>query len=116
MALLNVAERGGKSVCCSQTGFEGRIFLARHGGWLGAERWPRLGDTSVHGRFLHLGKAEGPGGCLGHPCRLTWLLGALSLILASDCPGCLLPAYVGTREVCDLENGSCEEELEELHA
>lgn len=33
----------------------------------------------------------------------------------SVCSNFLLPAYLGTREVCDLENRSYEEGLEEIH-
>lgn len=70
--------------------------------------WSR--DPSLHGCFLYLTKAGGPGGGLEHPYRLTLLLAALSLILTSACPGCLLPAHVSTMEVCDVEG------LEKLHA
>lgn len=42
-------------------------------------------------------------------------MAAFSLMLMSVCLNYLLPAYLGTREVCNLENRSYEEELEELH-
>lgn len=121
MASLNIAENGGKSVCYSQADFEAWLFwkedfLSRHGGFPGADRWPSLGDTSFHECFLHPRKVAGPSGCLEHPYRPTSRLAAFSLILTSVCPDCLLPAYLGTREVCDMENRSCEEGLEELHA